>query len=324
MVFGFVLSHGTERTLRWRYRIRPCWQAYRLWLRADCVDLSAAFAYHTLQSFLPALLLALALFSRMFGAGRILRLRLEDGLSQIVPEGAMPPLVDVVDRFSRQGLGAGILGALFLVLSAGNIYLTLQRGADRLWWNRPFDTQDFRFSLFLTRFFFLRLKAFVVVLVAGLFVVFDQFISAFRVVASSTLRDVLTDSLPLALGWLASISSLGDLLLSLFVGFLASWLTLWVLPSRPVPWMPLLPSALLISVGLTLLNLLLGNALLALGFRFQAYGVVGAVMLITLWIWLVGVLLYYGQCLAVVLARRGGGRQWRSALGGVVDAWQKG
>jgi len=38
----------------------------------------------------------------------------------------------------------------------------------------------------------------------------------------------------------------------------------------------------------------------------------------------VGVLLYYGQCLAVVLARRGGGRQWRSALGGVVDAWQKG
>ena len=28
----------------WRRRFRPIWKAYALWLRADCVDLSAAFA----------------------------------------------------------------------------------------------------------------------------------------------------------------------------------------------------------------------------------------------------------------------------------------
>ena len=32
---------------------RLLWRAYRLWDREDCVDLSAAFAYHTLQSLFP-------------------------------------------------------------------------------------------------------------------------------------------------------------------------------------------------------------------------------------------------------------------------------
>jgi membrane protein len=54
----------------------------------------------------------------------------------------------------------------------------------------------------------------------------------------------------------------------------------------------------------------LGRSLLLLGVRFQAYGVVGGVLVLTFWIWLVGVLLYYGQCLSVVLTRRGMG--WRS------------
>jgi membrane protein len=32
--------------------------------------------------------------------------------------------------------------------------------------------------------------------------------------------------------------------------------------------------------------------------------VVGGVLVLTLWIWLVGVLLYYGQCLSLALSRR--------------------
>ena len=77
---------------------------------------------------------------------------------------------------------------------------------------------------------------------------------------------------------------------------------LWLLPSRRIPWRPLLPGALLAGVSITLLNLLLGRTLFLLGLRFQTYGVVGGVLVLTLWVWLVGVILYYGQCLSVVLA----------------------
>ena len=39
--------------------VRSLWQAYLRWCRYDCVDLSAAFAYYTLQSIFPLLLIVL-------------------------------------------------------------------------------------------------------------------------------------------------------------------------------------------------------------------------------------------------------------------------
>ena len=45
-----------------------------------------------------------------------------------------PSVVGLVDstlvKLVNQGFGAGILGAMFLMITAGNAYLTLQRGAD--------------------------------------------------------------------------------------------------------------------------------------------------------------------------------------------------
>ena len=60
----------------------------------------------------------------------------------------------------------------------------------------------------------------------------------------------------------------------------------------------------LIGLALTLLNAVLSLSLVSLGSRFQAYGVIGGVLVLTLWVWLVGVILYYGQCLSVELALR--------------------
>ncbi|MEB3266705.1 MAG: YihY/virulence factor BrkB family protein [Cyanobacteriota bacterium] len=284
------------------------WLAGRLWLRNDCVDLSAAFAYHSLQSFFPALLIALAWLSRVLGDGQILRSRLELAMQQWLPEPTLEVVVEALDRFSRQGLGAGLLGAFFLFISAGNIYLTLQRGADRLWWNRPYDTPAFPWLDLVKRFIWLRLKAFLVVLAIGLLVVMDQLLTTLRVFGSAAIKQGLIQFLPPSVSWVGSISTMADLLTSLLSGFVAAWLVLWFLPSRRVPILPLVPGASLIAVGLTSLNLLLGRALLLLGFRFQAYGVVGGAMLVILWIWLIGALLYYAQCLSVVAARRAGFR----------------
>jgi membrane protein len=100
-----------------------------------------------------------------------------------------------------------------------------------------------------------------------------------------------------------------DLGISFLLGFGASLMVLWLLPSRRIPWRPLIPGALLLSLSVTLLNLLLARSLVLLGVRFQAYGVVGGVLVLSLWIWLVGVLLYYGQCLSLVLSRRRAGRR---------------
>lgn len=295
-----------------RGRFRLFWEAYLLWLRADCVDLSAAFAYHTLQSFFPALLVALSLVSRVLGRDKELLQQLVELVSRVLPASSLPVFELTLKRFTSQGFGAGLLGLVLLVLSSGNIYLTLQRGADRLWWNRPWGLEGLPFGQLVTRFLFLRLKAFVMILMVSALILMDQFLRALRFFGSTVLHQWLQSNLPARWISFGSLSAGTDLLLSFLLGFLATVIFLWLLPSRRVPLRPLLPGALLVSTSITGLNLLLGRALFALGLRFQAYGVVGGVMVLTLWVWLIGVITYYGLCLSVVLARRSPG--WRSAL----------
>jgi membrane protein len=288
---------------KWSW-LRPFWVAYRLWLRNDCVDLSAAFAYHSLQSLLPILLIALSLASKLLGGDEGLHERLIALVSTVLPASAMPVFTSTLATFLRQGVGAGVLGVVVLVLTASNAYLTLQRGADRLWWNRPFGFEGLSWRHLVSRYVQLRLKAFGLVSLFALLIVVDQTFTNMRLLGSAGLRDVLLTLWPWARSLQQPVSWGLDLLISLLLSIVASLLLLWVLPSRRIRWRPLLPGALLIGTSLTFLNLVLGRVLVTLGVRFQAYGLVGGVLVLSLWVWLVGVILYYGQCLCVVLDRR--------------------
>ena len=272
-------------------RIRILWRAYRLWLRCDCIDLSAAFAFHTFQSFFPALLIALALASRLLGQDEDLLEHARHLLSQLLPSESLPLFVDALSRFLRQGFGAGIAGLILLLLNANNIYLTLQRGADRIWWNRPSGLETMPWKKVVQRFFYLRLKSLLILVLVGPLLIADQLIGNIRILGSTILRDFLS-----------------DILLSNVLAVVAVTVLLWLLPSRRVPVSPLIPGALLISIVSTLLTVVLGRILYFMGIRFQAYGVVGGVLLLTLWLWLLGVIFYFGQCLSVTIARwpRGG------------------
>ena len=294
---------GTLPAKRWL--LRRLWWAYLLWLREDCIDLSAAFAYHTLQSLFPALLIGLSIASRWLGSDRQVLERLLHVLYQILPPSSQPIIEETLMRFLRQGFGAGALGFVLLVLAANNIYLSLQRGADRLWWNRPFSTDALPWPRLVRRFIALRIKAFLLLVLIGPLIVLDQWISNIRFLGYHLLRRWVDPLVPSLLRPGGSVSLGFDLLISLVLTSLATLLLLWWLPSRRIPWRPLLPAGVLTAVAITLLNLLLGRFLLVLGFRFQAYGVVGAFLLLSLWVWMIGVLLYYGHCLAVVLSRRG-------------------
>jgi membrane protein len=289
-------------------RLRFFWRAYRLWLRCDCIDLSAAFAFHTLQSFFPALLIALAFASRLLGRDDALLERVRLLLAQVIPEQATPLFEDALSRFVRQGFGAGIVGVFLLLLNANNIYLTLQRGADRLWWNRPSGLESLTWPSILQRFIWLRFKSLLILFLVGPLMILDQLIGNIRVLGSTMLRDWLSDFLSPRYAFLGKFSAGADLLLSSLLGFASVMVLLWLLPSRRVSFRALIPGALLISTVSTILTILLGRLLFVMGLRFQAYGVIGGILLLMLWLWLLGVILYFGQCLSVTMAdaRRGG------------------
>ena len=249
-------------------------------------------------------LIAMSLASKLLGRDEGLYERLIGLVSDVLPASVMPAFTSTLSAFLRQGVGAGLLGVVVLVLTASNAYLTLQRGADRLWWNRPFGFEGLNWQALVIRYLQLRLKAFGLVSFFALLIVVDQAFTNMRLLGSSGLRDWTLAIWPWAANIQQPVSWGFDLLISLCLGIGASLLLLWVLPSRRIPWAPLLPGAFLIGTTLTFLNLVLGRVLVALGVRFQAYGLVGGVLVLSLWVWMVGVILYYGQCLCVVLDRR--------------------
>ncbi|MFQ6538646.1 YhjD/YihY/BrkB family envelope integrity protein [Aphanothece stagnina] len=282
---------------------RIVWRAIQLWFRHDCVDLSAAFAYHALQSVFPIGLIALSLAARVLGQDEGLVDRLLSGARQVLPDSAMPAVSTGLNAFLRQGFGAGLLGVLVLLLTASNAYLTLQRGADRIWWNRPFGLERMGASQLVLRYLKLRFKALALVSLLALMIVLDRVISPWRLADAPPRIGMMPRVIPLTLDLQHPLTLAVDLLMTLGFIFLASLLLLWMLPSRRVPWRHLLPGGVFLSLSLTLLNLVVGRVLVALGLRFQAYGLVGGVLVFGFWIWLIGVLIYFAQCLSVVISR---------------------
>ncbi|HGY5537109.1 MAG TPA: YihY/virulence factor BrkB family protein [Prochlorococcus sp.] len=292
----------------WRRKARwflgSLWRAYEHWMRCDCVDLSAAFAYYTLQSFFPILLISLSVASWFLGRQQGLDQQIIDFTAQVLPPSVVGLVESTLVKLVKQGFGAGLLGAVFLMVTAGNAYLTLQRGADRLWRDLlpPLSTPA-PWIIQATRFLRARVEAFFVVILIGLLVVVDQISVNMRMIPGAV-WDELIRSTP----WLAELLSripvleVGQFVLPLLGLSGMALLLQALLPSRRVPLRPLIPGAFLIGTLLTILNLVVSRSILSLGTRFQAYGFIGGVLVLTFWVWMVGVILYFGQCWSVVLA----------------------
>ena len=293
-----------QRSARWI--LKSLCGACETWNKSDCIDLSAAFAYYTLQSFFPILLISLSIASWFLGK--------QDGLDQkiietlqtndIVPDSVIELVQTTLFKLIEQGFGAGILGAMFLLFTAGNAYLSLQRGSDRLWEDElPSRKVNAAWREQASRFLQNRVEAFLIVFFIGFLMVLDQISANLRMIPSNVLENLSKSN-----------NLISDLLLKLpllqvgqfaipLIGFsLMALLLQALLPSRKVPLKPLLPGSFLIGIGLTTLNLAVSKSILSLGSRFQAYGFIGGFLVLTLWVWLLGVILYFGQCWSVVIA----------------------
>jgi len=294
--------------LNWSQKVRwffsSLWRAYERWSKCDCVDLSAAFAYYTLQSFFPILLISLSVASWVLGKQQGLDQYLIAQASLVLPPSVVELVETTLVKLVNQGFGAGILGAIFLTITAGNAYLTLQRGADRLWEDvLPVKSKPDPLRIQAFRFIRNRIEAFFVVLLIGFLMVIDQISANIRMIPGAVLEE-LANTTP----WIEKAMSripvlqVGQFMLPL-IGFSTMALLLQgLLPSRRVPLKPLIPGAFMIGTLLTILNLAVSRSILSLGSRFQAYGFIGGVLVLTLWVWMVGVIIYFGQCWSVVIA----------------------
>ena len=294
-----------QRSTTWI--LKSLWGACERWSKSDCIDLSAAFAYYTLQSFFPILLISLSIASWFLGKQEGLDQEIIAIAAQILPPSVVELVETTLFKLIDQGFGAGILGAMFLLFTAGNAYLSLQRGSDRLWEDELPSKRlnvNSAWREQASRFLRNRVEAFLIVFFIGFLMVLDQISVNLRMIPSNVLEN-LSKSNNIISNLLLKLPLLqvGQIAIPLIGFSLMALLSQALLPSRKVPLKPLLPGSILIGIGLTTLNLAVSKSILSLGARFQAYGFIGGFLVLTLWVWLLGVILYFGQCWSVVIAR---------------------
>ena len=291
-----------QRSTTWI--IKSLWGACARWSKSDCIDLSAAFAYYTLQSFFPILLISLSIASWFLGKQEGLDQQIISVAAQILPPSVVELVETTLFKLIDQGFGAGILGAMFLLFTAGNAYLSLQRGSDRLWEDElPSRKVNSAWQEQASKFLRNRIEAFLIVFFIGFLMVLDQISANLRMIPSTVLDNLSNSSNFLSnLFMKLPLLQVGQFAFPILGFSLMALLLQALLPSRKVPLKPLIPGSILIGIGLTTLNLAVSKSILSLGARFQAYGFIGGFLVLTLWVWLLGVILYFGQCWSVVIA----------------------
>jgi len=298
----YLKKINMQRSSTWI--LKSLWGACERWSKSDCIDLSAAFAYYTLLSFFPILLISLSIASWFLGKQEGLDQQIIAIAAQLLPPSVVELVETTLFNLIDQGFGAGILGAMFLLFTAGNAYLSLQRGSDRLWEDEiPSKKVNAAWRVQASKFLRNRVEAFLIVFFIGFLMVLDQISANLRMIPSNVL-ETLSKSNNLVSDLLLKLPLLqvGQFAIPLIGFSLMALLLQALLPSRKVPLRPLLPGSILIGIGLTTLNLAVSKSILSLGARFQAYGFIGGFLVLTLWVWLLGVILYFGQWWSVVIA----------------------
>lgn len=269
---------------RWfKTRIRQLRQTWLAWRHNDGDLTAASMAYYAVLSFFPLLLLLIAVF------GFVLRYSpgaqdSRNELLRVLAEKTSPLLAEHVGtaltEIQAKALVGGPLGLAALAVAAIGIFTQLDIAMNRIWGTTPRRGRTFlravRDALFH------RLRAFLILSSVGLFIglafVADTVIAA--------VRPWLADFYGSHLVW-----SWARLAASLAVNSLLLMLVYKLLPKTRVRWRAAAQGGVLAAVLWEISRQVL--SLVLLGKKYTAYGLVGSLMAMMLWIYIASCVFFF-------------------------------
>ena len=272
------------------------------WQKDECLEMGAALAYYALFSLFPICLVVLSILGFLLGPETDIYAQLLAVAKNILPAEPYKMVKDTLLNLNQSSVGAGLVGFLLLFLTASKIFEALNRSVDKIWGiDSKVETEkklkhkaiDFLKDKILA--FFLVLGTVLVLLISMLsnvaikviLEVIDQF--------KNLVIEIEVDNLLLIKSLQLGISFF--LILSVIMGLFK------ILPSRRVHWQDIGLGAFMTVSLLMLLQSLVSNGFIQIGEQFRAYGVIGNVMVLLLWIYLVFQIFFLGCEFSVVYSQ---------------------
>jgi len=261
-------------------QLRRTWLA---WRHNDDNLTAASMAYYAVLSFFPLLLLLVAVlgFTLQLSVGAR---DAQDQLLRVLAENTSPLLADhvrsVLAGIQAKASTSGPLGLAVLLLAAIGIFTQLDIAMNRIWETSPRRGRPFLRSVRETLVH--RLRAFLILMALGLLL----FLAMVADAVAAAMRSWVADLYGGALLWAGA-----RLAASLVVNSLLLMLIYKLLPKTHVQWRAAARGGVLAAVLWEIGRQTLG--LMLLGKKYTAYGVVGSVMAVMLWIYLASCVFFF-------------------------------
>lgn len=277
-------------------RLNEVWsitkQTFSDWDEDRAMSLAASFAFYSLLSLAPLLVIAVSLASVFYG-DEAARGEISGQLTSIVgaePARAVESIVTSA-RASQSGTLGTVVGVVVLFVGASGMFTELQSSLNAVWNVQPKPGRGVR------GFVRDRLFAFVMVVVSAAVLFASLLLSA----ALSAVGTFVGDTLPGG----AAVWQVANTLVSLLIGIGLFTGIFKLVPDAKVPLRDALvgatAAAVLFTLGKWVLGVYLGKASFG-----SAYGAAGSFVALVVWIYYSAQILLLGAELAQVVARRRG------------------
>ena len=255
-------------------------QTFNSWLNHDAPRLGAALAFYTIVSLAPLLVLVTAIVALFFGQTTAQDQILYQVNAMIGRDGAVA-VKTMIESAQKQEAGglASIIGLITLLLGASGVFGELRSALNTVWEIKAQSTDGI--LVWLTQ----RIFSFGMVLAIGFLLIVSLIISA-AIAAAGNFFETLLPAPEAALGVINFAASLGAItvLFALTFRYVPDVKIAW----REV-WLGASVTALLFTVGKTLIGLYLGKA--AIG---SAYGAGGSLIALIVWVYYSSMIFLFG------------------------------
>jgi membrane protein len=268
-----------------------------------CWRRSASLSYAAVFSIFPLLLLCVAALGFVLGDDESVRERVVASLSSVLTDTSRPLVDDTLHSLQthRTARGVGVIvGVVTLVFGASGVFSELSTSLDCIW-RVPEKQADTTWRA-IANALLDKAFSFVVVVVAAIILLALLGLSA--AVASIAQSHLGADRNTVV--WRV-VDALGSVVLMAFV--IAALFR--IIPHVRVRWKDVALGSIVTSIGLALLKVAFGFYIGGIG-SYAAYGVVGAVLALLMWIYVAALVVFFGAELCRAYATQFGSLKARA------------
>ncbi|HEY3129613.1 MAG TPA: YihY/virulence factor BrkB family protein [Acidobacteriota bacterium] len=274
------------------------------WIGDRAPRTGAALAFYTVFSLAPILIISIAIAGAVFGEKAARGEIVEQVRGLIGKEGAQA-VQSMIEDAHRPGSGliSAIVGMAALLIGATTFFVELKYGLDQIWGVPPEKTSGYWYFLRT------RLLSFGLILAIGFLLVVSLVISAIVSALGDYWGFTAAGALLQGLNFILSFA----LIMALFAS------TYKVLPGVHIAWKDVWVgatiTALLFTIGKTLIGLYLGNSAIA-----SSYGAAGSLILVLVWVYYSAQIFLLGAEFTKFYAYRYGSRRHKTETRQILEA----